>query len=143
MGADQEMLAGVYGNASNNGTAPYYGGAFYNLKAYGLVLNVETIGTTVTSKYIYDSDSLVVSFATGTCVTYLPAATREGQIVFLKQINDGKMRVYPRSGQHIYDDNTENDYYDVGGGQMLIAVFCKCAINNVTTEVWWVNRIKW
>lgn len=143
MGADQEMLAGVYGNASNSGTAPYYGGAFYNLKAYGLVLNVETIGTTVTSKYIYDSDSLVVSFATGTCVTYLPAATREGQIVFLKQINDGKMRVYPRSGQHIYDDNTENDYYDVGGGQMLIAVFCKCAINNVTTEVWWVNRIKW
>ena len=112
------------------------------LKAYGLVLNIETISTSATSKYLYDSDSMVVSFATGTCVTYLPASTREGQIIFLKQINGGKMRVYPRSGQHIYDDSSENDYYDVGSGQMLIAVFCKCAVNNVTTEVWWVNRIK-
>lgn len=142
MGADTEMLAGVYGSSSNSGTAPHYGGVFQMLKAYGLVLNIETISTSATSKYLYDSDSMVVSFATGTCVTYLPASTREGQIIFLKQINGGKMRVYPRSGQHIYDDSSENDYYDVGSGQMLIAVFCKCAVNNVTTEVWWVNRIK-
>lgn len=142
-GADQEMLAGVYGIASNSGTAPYYGGAFHILKAYGLVLNIETISASATSKYLYDSDTMVVSFATGTCVTYLPASTREGQIIFLKQINGGKMRVYPRSGQHIYDDNTENDYYDVGSGQMLIAVFCKCSIDNTTKEVWWVNRIKY
>lgn len=143
LGADQEMLAGVYGAASNTGTAPYYGGAFSILKAYGLVLNVETISTSLTSKYLYDEDSMVVSFATGTCVTYLPAATREGQIIFLKQINSGKMRVYPRSGQHIYDDSSENDYYDVGSGQMLIAVFCRCSINSETAEVWWVNKIKY
>ena len=29
----------------------------------------------------------------------------------------GYMRIYPRSGQKLYDDNTENEYYDVGCGQ--------------------------
>lgn len=141
--ADSNCLAGVYGVASNSGTAPCYGGLFQILKAYGLILNVEYINSTVTSKYIYDSDSMVVSFTTKTCVTYLPAATREGQIIFMKQVGTGIMRVYPRGSQLLYDDNTQNDYYDVGCGQMLIAVFCRCSINGVISEVWWVNRIKW
>lgn len=141
--SDSNCIAGVYGVASNSGTAPYYGGLFQLLKAYGLILNIEYINSTVTSKYIYDSDSMVISFTTKQCVTYLPAATREGQIVFLKQIGTGSMRVYPRGGQVIYDDNTQNDYYDVGCGQMLIAVFFRASINGVSTEVWSVNRIKW
>lgn len=141
--SDSNCLAGVYGVASNSGTAPYYGGLFQILKAYGLILNVEYINSTATSKYIYDSDSMVVSFTTKTCVTYLPAATREGQIIFMKQVGTGTMRVYPRGSQLLYDDNTQNDYYDVGCGQMLIAVFCRCSINGVSSEVWWVNRIKW
>lgn len=141
--SDSNCLAGVYGVASNSGTAPCYGGLFQILKAYGLILNVEYINSTVTSKYIYDSDSMVVSFTTKTCVTYLPAATREGQIIFMKQVGTGIMRVYPRGSQLLYDDNTQNDYYDVGCGQMLIAVFCRCSINGVSSEVWWVNRIKW
>lgn len=141
--SDSNCIAGVYGVASNSGTAPCYGGLFQILKAYGLILNVEYINSTVTSKYIYDSDSMVVSFTTKTCVTYLPAATREGQIIFMKQVGKGIMRVYPRGSQLLYDDNTQNDYYDVGCGQMLIAVFCRCLINGVSSEVWWVNRIKW
>lgn len=141
--SDSNCIAGVYGAASNSGTAPCYGGLFQILKAYGLILNVEYINSTVTSKYIYDSDSMVVSFTTKTCVTYLPAATREGQIIFMKQVGTGIMRVYPRGSQLLYDDNTQNDYYDVGCGQMLIAVFCRCSINGVNFEVWWVNRIKW
>lgn len=141
--SDSNCIAGVYGVASNSGTAPCYGGLFQILKAYGLILNVEYIDSTVTSKYIYDSDSMVVSFTTKTCVTYLPAATREGQIIFMKQVGTGIMRVYPRGSQLLYDDNTQNDYYDVGSGQMLIAVFCRCSINGVSSEVWWVNRIKW
>ena len=141
--SDSNCLAGVYGVASNSGTAPCYGGLFQILKAYGLILNVEYINSTVTSKYIYDSDSMVVSFTTKTCLTYLPAATREGQIIFMKQVGTGIMRVYPRGSQLLYDDNTQNDYYDVGCGQMLIAVFCRCSINGVSSEVWWVNRIKW
>jgi hypothetical protein len=141
--SDSNCIAGVYGVASNSGTAPCYGGLFQILKAYGFILNVEYINSTVTSKYIYDSDSMVVSFTTKTCVTYLPAATREGQIIFMKQVGKGIMRVYPRGSQLLYDDNTQNDYYDVGCGQMLIAVFCRCSINGVSSEVWWVNRIKW
>lgn len=140
--SDSNCIAGVYGVASNSGTAPFYGGLFQILKAYGLILNVEYINSTVTSKYIYDSDSMVVSFTTKTCVTYLPAATREGQIIFMKQVGTGIMRVYPRGSQLLYDDSTQNDYYDVGCGQMLIAVFCRCSINEVSSEVWWVNLIK-
>lgn len=139
---DQEMIAGVYGTANNSGTAPYYGGVFNILKAYGLVLNVEYINSNTTSKYIYDSDTMVISFATGTCVTYLPASTREGQIVLLKQINSGKMRVYPRGGQVLYDDASQNDYYDAGSGQMIIAVFGRASVNGESKQIWFLNRIK-
>lgn len=139
---DQEMIAGVYGTADNSGTAPYYGGVFNILKAYGLVLNVEYINSNATSKYINDSDTMVISFATGTCVTYLPASTREGQIVLLKQINSGKMRVYPRGGQVLYDDASQNDYYDANSGQMIIAVFGRASVNGESKQIWFLNRIK-
>lgn len=139
---DQEMIAGVYGVASNSGTAPYYGGAFHILKAYGLVLNMEYIGSSVRSKYIYDSDSIVISFSTERCVTYLPAASREGQIVFLKQIGRGSMRVYPRGGQILFDDSTQNDYYDAGNGQMIIAMFSRLSLDGVNKEAWLLSRVK-
>ena len=46
------------------------------------------------------------------------------------------------SGQLIYDDNSENSYYDCGCGQMIIAVFVRASINGESSEVWHVNRIK-
>lgn len=139
---DSNCLAGVYGLASNSGTAPYYGGLFHLLKAYGMIFNVEYISSTATTKYLYDSDTFVMSFSTKQCTTYLPAASREGQMVFLKQWGTGYMRVYARSGQLIYDDNSENSYYDCGCGQMIIAVFVRASINGESSEVWHVNRIK-
>lgn len=140
--SDSNCLAGVYGLASNSGTAPYYGGLFHLLKAYGMIFNVEYISPTATTKSLYDSDTFVMSFSTNQCTTYLPAASREGQMVFLKQWGTGYMRVYARSGQLIYDDNSENSYYDCGCGQMIIAVFVRAKINGVSSEVWHVNRIK-
>ena len=57
------------------------------------------------------------------------------------------MRIYPRSGQKLYDDSTQNDYYDVGEGEMLIAQFTIGYITSGSTttkvEAWLVNKFKY
>lgn len=140
-GQDQECIAGVYGHASNSGTAPYYGGYFYDLKVKGLVYGIKYI----TSSYVYLTDAMtfVVGFGSSRYIVYLPAATREGQTVYFKQWWTGSLRIYPRSGQKLYDDHTENEYYDVGEGQLLTATFCKASINGENVEVWLINKYKY
>jgi hypothetical protein len=140
MGADFNLIAGVYGNASNNGTAPYYGGYFHNLKANGISLNTKYI--TSSGTYLTDSISNVVGFGSSRLNVYLPAATREGQTIFVKQWWYGSLRIYPRSGQKIYDDTSQNDYYDFGEGQGGVFTFVKAAINGENVEVWLVSRWK-
>lgn len=139
-GADERLVAGVYGNAYNSGTAPSYGGFFYNLKVRGLILGVKYI--TSSGVYLTDAVSLAVGFGSTRYTVYLPASTREGQTILFKQWWSGSLRVYPRSGQKIYDDHTENEYYDVSEGQMMVATFAKAAINGENVEVWLVNRFK-
>ena len=141
MDTDERLVAGVYGNASNTGTAPYYGGYFFNLKVKGLVLGIKYI--TSSGVYLTDAMTHVVGFGSSRYIVYLPAATREGQTIFLKQWWSGSLRIYPRSGQKLYDDHTENEYYDVSEGQMVIATFAKAAINGESVEVWLINRIKY
>lgn len=140
LGADEKLVAGVYGTASNSSTAPYYGGYFRLLKAMGLVYGTKYI--TATSTYLTDYQSLVVGFTSGQARVYLPASSREGQTIIFKQWWTGYMRIYPRSGQNIYDDNTENEYYDVGCGQGLIAHFVRASINGESVQVWLVSRYK-
>ena len=41
---ESTLIAGVYGRASNTGTAPAYGGYFRDLLAAGLILNPKYIG---------------------------------------------------------------------------------------------------
>lgn len=139
-GTDQECIAGVYGSASNSGTAPYYGGYFFNLKVKGLVLGIKYI--TSSGVYLTDAMTHVVGFGSSRYIVYLPASTREGQTIYLKQWWTGSLRIYPRSGQKLYDDHTENEYYDVSEGQMVIATFAKASINGESVEVWLLNRIK-
>lgn len=140
LGADERLIAGMYGYASNSGTAPSYGGYFFNLKIKGLIYGVEYI--TATSTYITDDMSLVVGFTSGQAKVYLPASTREGQTIIFKQWWTGSMRIYPRNGQKIFDDHTENEYYDVSEGQELIAHFVKAAINGENVQVWVVSKYK-
>lgn len=140
LGADERLIAGMYGYASNSGTAPSYGGYFFNLKIKGLIYGVKYI--TATSTYITDSMSLVVGFTSGQAKVYLPASTREGQTIIFKQWWTGYMRIYPRNGQKIFDDHTENEYYDVSEGQELIAHFVKAAINGEYVQVWVVSKYK-
>ena len=141
LGADERLIAGMYGYASNSGTAPSYGGYFFNLKIKGLIYGVKYI--TATSTYITDAMSLVVGFTSGQAKVYLPASTREGQTIIFKQWWTGYMRIYPRNGQKIFDDHTENEYYDVSEGQELIAHFVKSAINGENVQVWVVSKYKY
>ena len=141
MGADFNLIAGVYGNASNSGTAPYYGGYFHNLKANGISLNTKYI--TSSGTYLTDSISNVVGFGSSRLNVYLPASTREGQTIFVKQWWRGSLRVYPRSGQKIYDDTSQNEYYDFAEGQGGIFTFVRASINGENVEVWLVSRWKY
>lgn len=139
-GADERLIAGMYGYASNSGTAPSYGGYFFNLKVKGVIYGIKYI--TASGVYLTDAMSLVVGFTNSQAKVYLPASTREGQTIIFKQWWTGSMRIYPRNGQKIFDDHTENEYYDVSEGQELIAHFVRAAINGESVQVWVVSRYK-
>lgn len=138
--SDERLIAGMYGYASNSGTAPSYGGYFFNLKVKGLIYGIKYI--TASGVYLTDAMSLVVGFTNSQAKVYLPASTREGQTIIFKQWWTGSMRIYPRNGQKIFDDHTENEYYDVSEGQELIAHFVKAAINGENVQVWVVSKYK-
>lgn len=139
-GADERIIAGMYGNASNSGTAPSYGGYFFNLKVKGFIYGIKYI--TASGVYLTDAMSLVVGLTNSQAKVYLPASTREGQTIIFKQWWTGSMIIYPRNGQKIFDDHTENEYYDVSEGQELIAHFVKAAINGENVQVWVVSKYK-
>lgn len=141
MGGDERLIAGLYGYASNSGTAPSYGGYIFNLKVKGLIYGIKYI--TSSGVYLTDAMSLVVGFTSNRARVYLPASTREGQTIIFKQWWTGYMRIYPRNGQKIYDDHTENEYYDVGEGQELTAHFVRASINGESVQVWLVSRYKY
>ncbi len=141
LGADERLIAGLYGYASNSGTAPSYGAYIYNLKAKGVIYGIKYI--TSSGVYLTDAMSLVVGFSNQRTNVYLPASTREGQTIIFKQWWTGYMRIYPRSGQKIFDDHTENEYYDVGEGQELVAHFVRASINGESVQVWLVSKFKY
>lgn len=141
---EQTIVAGVYGRAANSGTAPAFGGYFWDLKANGLVLN---------TKYIDDdaTTSTCTLSSTTTCViglcnknvqktVYLPSDAVEGRIVKFYQMGLGALRIEPISGQHLYDDTSENEYYDCGCGQTVECVYGYWAKGDVNTQVWIIRR---
>ena len=144
---DETLVAGVYGRAENNGNAPAYGGYFWDLKACGLILNTKFISdsSTYTERCLSKSVSFVIGLCNRNVVkdVYLPNDTNNGRIIKFKQMGAGAMRVRPMSGQHIYDDTTENDYYDCGEGQCLEFVFGKWVKGSTTTNVWTVSKYKY
>ena len=120
---NENFLAGVYGRASNSGTAPAYGGFFQNLMAAGLFLHRKAIEESSSSVYLSETDSLVIGYSRNQQIVYLPSDGVIGRTIFFKQWWTGYMRVYPRSGNVLYDDHTQNDYYDIGEGQGAIFHF--------------------
>lgn len=139
---NENFLAGVYGRASNSGTAPAYGGFFQNLMAAGLFLHRKAIEESSSSVYLSETDSLVIGYSRNQQIVYLPSDGVIGRTIFFKQWWTGYMRVYPRSGNVLYDDHTQNDYYDIGEGQGAIFHFTVGYVNGVKESAWLVSRYK-
>lgn len=139
---NENFLAGVYGRASNSGTAPAYGGFFQNLMAAGLFLHRKAIEESSSSVYLSETDSLVIGYSRNQQIVYLPSDGVIGRTIFFKQWWTGYMRVYPRSGNVLYDDHTQNDYYDIGEGQGAIFHFTVGYVNGVEKSAWLVSRYK-
>lgn len=143
-GSPDTVISGVYGRASNSGNAPAYGGYFQDLMASGLILNKKYISDSSGTTYLYGSESFILGL-TNSGVTrnvYLPSDGFEGKIIFAKQVGQGAIRFYPRSGQYIHDDSSQNDYYDIPEGWLGIFVFTKFYLNGVAREVWTVSMCK-
>lgn len=139
---NENFLAGVYGRASNSGTAPAYGGFFQNLMAAGLFLHRKAIEESSSSVYLSETDSLVIGYSINQQIVYLPSDGVIGRTIFFKQWWTGYMRVYPRSGNVLYDDHTQNDYYDIGEGQGAIFHFTVGYVDGVKKSAWLVSRYK-
>ena len=139
---NENFLAGVYGRASNSGTAPAYGGFFQNLMAAGLFLHRKAIEESSSSVYLSETDSLVIGYSRNQQIVYLPSDGVIGRTIFFKQWWTGYMRVYPRSGNVLYDDHTQNDYYDIGEGQGAIFHFTVGYADGVKKSAWLVSRYK-
>lgn len=139
---NENFLAGVYGRASNSGTAPAYGGFFQNLMAAGLFLHRKAIEESSSSVYLSETDSLVIGYSRNQQIVYLPSDGVIGRTIFFKQWWTGYMRVYPRSGNVLYDDHTQNDYCDIGEGQGAIFHFTVGYVDGVKKSAWLVSRYK-
>lgn len=139
---NENFLAGVYGRASNSGTAPAYGGFFQNLMAAGLFLHRKAVEESSSSVYLSETDSLVIGYSIKQQIVYLPSDGVIGRTIFFKQWWTGHMRVYPRNGNVLYDDSSQNDYYDINEGQGAIFHFTIGYINGVKKSAWLVSRYK-
>lgn len=143
---ESTLVAGVYGSASNSGNAPAYGGYFSDLCAAGLILKQKYITDSAATTAVNLSASITQAIGltnknkTGT--VYLPTDGYEGKVIFAKQIGQGAMRFYPKSGQKIFDDITENDYYDVPEGWEAKFTFTVFNLNGNRVEAWCVGRWK-
>lgn len=140
------LVMGVYGRASNSGTAMAVGGFFDKLYAHGLILHRRAISGEKQTVYLGYNDTLVVGYTSDAATVYLPSDPYEGQVIFVKQWWTGYMRFKPRTGHHIYDDSSENEYYDFAEGQGGMFVFSIGYIgtsgNKVKKESWIVSRWK-
>ena len=138
------IVAGVYGRASNSGTAPAFGGFFYDLFAGGLIFGRKCItGTSNNTWYLNREDTVVIGYTSAASVVYLPASPKEGQVIFVKQWWRGYMRFRPRSGYLIYDNTSVNDYYDFGEGQGGMFVYTVGYVDGVKKQAWLVSRWKY
>lgn len=143
---ESTLVAGVYGRASNSGTAPAYGGYFQDLCAAGLIYKQKYItdSAATTAENLSRLETQVVGLTNSgkTGLVYLPTDGLEGKVIYAKQIGAGAMRFYPKSGQKIFDDTTDNDYYDVPNGWEAKFTFSVYNLNGNRVEVWLVSRWK-
>lgn len=143
---ESTLVAGVYGRASNTGNAPAFGGYFQDLCASGLILKqfYVTDNAATTAVNLGSGVTQVVGLTNKDKVgiAYLPTDGLDGKVIFAKQIGAGATRFYPKSGQKIFDDTSENDYYDIPNGWEAKFTFSVYNLNGNRVEVWLVSKWK-
>lgn len=143
---ESTLVAGVYGRASNTGNAPAFGGYFQDLCASGLILKqfyvTDSAATTAVNLGSGVTQVVGLTNKDKVGIAYLPTDGLEGKVIFAKQIGAGTTRFYPKSGQKIFDDTSENDYYDVPNGWEAKFTFSVYNLNGNRVEVWLVSRWK-
>ena len=137
---NENFIAGVYGIASNNSTAPAYGGYFQNLLVAGMLLNTKSIDNNTGTLNLSEYYSGVLGLCSTQKTIYLPNDGVIGRMIFVKMIGTGSLRFYPRSGQYLYDDDSANDYYEIGCGQMAVLWFTRFYVNSVVRDAWTISR---
>ena len=142
---NENFIAGVYGYSVNQGTAPAYGGYFQNLFISGMILKNKSISDSSGTVYLSATDSFVLGLTNrGVSRTvYLPNDGVVGRTILVKQIGAGSLRFYPRSGQYIHDDSSENAYYDIPEGWLGIFNFVRFNLNGINREVWTISMCRW
>lgn len=142
---DETIVAGVYGRANNSGTAAAYGGFFYQLKACGLTTSVFYFTDSDDGKQLSLDKTTVIGLINSkkTNTIYLPKNAHEGQEVEIIQMGAGCTRIDTNDGTHIYDDTSENEYYDCPEGWVTICKRVRYAINNVNYDIWTVHQYKY
>ena len=144
MNEDETIVAGVYGRASNSGTAPAYGGFFYQLKACGLTTSTYYFTDDDNGKELPLDKTTVIGLINSkiTNTLYLPHNAHEGQEVEIMQMGAGVTRIDTNDGTHIYDDTSENEYYDCPEGWVTICKRVRYVINKVAYDIWAVHQYK-
>lgn len=143
--ADETIVAGVYGRAYNSGTAAAYGGFFYQLKACGLTTSVYYFTDNDAGAQISLDDTTVIGLINKniTCTIYLPKNAHEGQEVEIIQMGQGVTRIDTNDGTHIYDDTSENEYYDCAEGWVTICKRVRYTLDKVTRDIWVVHQYRY
>ena len=133
------FVAGVYGRASNTGTAEAYGGYFEQLKASGLVLNLRYADDP--DVYLTEEDTFVVGLRSNSVYTvWLPTYARIGQTIFFHTWGSETMYIKPQGDYKIYDDTTENYDYDFKCGYGGMVTFARARVNGNLVQAWLVCR---
>ena len=142
MDANETIVAGVYGRAINSGTAPAYGGFFYNLFASGLVLGRKCITKDSGTVYLEDTNTLILGYSSSNSTVYLPSNPKEGQTLLFRQWQSGSLTIRPYPDQLMYDSSIGIDYINCAEGEMVIAVFTIGYKGADVIEAWLVYRLK-
>lgn len=142
MNEDESLVAGVYGRASNDGTAPAYGGFFYNLKACGFAKSTFYFMDSKDGYSLSKTQTTVIGLINKdkTNTIYLPSNAYEGMEVEFIQMGQGVTRIDTKDGTHIYDDDSENEYYDCPCGWVTVCRRVTYSINKVNYDIWAVHQ---
>lgn len=121
---NQTLVAGVYGRADNDGTAPAFGGYFKKLFVSGLFLQRRGIDTKDSyTTQLNESDCVVVGYNTDEKVVLLPNTNLQSQEIIVAEWMTGTILIKSSGGQKVYHGSTEVSQFKVVSGEICTCFF--------------------